>query len=250
MNQSVLHRQNATPAVAKEVKVGRVHAQGLPDLLHFLHPTLDVPEVCLRLVTVETSQLVVHVHFRVSGIKAFVTWQLIGHVQHVLVRACRSAVQHQHLDFLTLAKLLCEHFESVAQLHHGHALLLSLGLTQRSILRCERHGAVACLVVVPQICMWAEIGVFRAACASDQQGRRRKGKMESFHEDKMAQIVEQSTGLGCLNAMAKKQPEPPTTQLHRAALPWQDWPAEDLDRIIQMAWEDRTLLRPSNGNLG
>ena len=56
----------------------------------------------------------------------------------------------------------------------------------------------------------------------------------------MAQIVEQSTGLGCLNAMAKKQPEPPTTQLHRAALPWQDWPAEDLDRVIQMAWEDRT----------
>ena len=56
----------------------------------------------------------------------------------------------------------------------------------------------------------------------------------------MGQIVEQSTGLGCHNAMASKQPAPPTNQLQRASLPWQDWPAEDLDRVIQMAWEDRT----------
>jgi len=56
----------------------------------------------------------------------------------------------------------------------------------------------------------------------------------------MGQIVEQSTAVGCHNAMAKKQPAPPTTQLHRAGLAWQDWPAEDLDRVIQMAWEDRT----------
>ena len=56
----------------------------------------------------------------------------------------------------------------------------------------------------------------------------------------MGQIVEQSTGLGCHNAMAQKQPVSPTTQLQRVSLPWQDWPAEDLDRVIQMAWEDRT----------
>ena len=40
--------------------------------------------------------------------------------------------------------------------------------------------------------------------------------------------------------MAPKQPASPTTQLQRASLAWQDWPAEDLDRVIQMAWEDRT----------
>ena len=32
----------------------------------------------------------------------------------------------------------------------------------------------------------------------------------------------------------------PTPQHLRADLPWQDWPVEDLDRVIQMAWEDRT----------
>lgn len=32
----------------------------------------------------------------------------------------------------------------------------------------------------------------------------------------------------------------PTSQVHRASLPWKQWPAEDLDRVIQMAWEDRT----------
>ena len=32
----------------------------------------------------------------------------------------------------------------------------------------------------------------------------------------------------------------PAPQFHRASLPWSDWPAEDLDRVIQMAWEDRT----------
>lgn len=34
--------------------------------------------------------------------------------------------------------------------------------------------------------------------------------------------------------------QPPTRQVHRASLPWKDWPPEDLDRVIQMAWEDRT----------
>jgi len=32
----------------------------------------------------------------------------------------------------------------------------------------------------------------------------------------------------------------PTPKHLRADLPWQDWPVEDLDRVIQMAWEDRT----------
>ena len=32
----------------------------------------------------------------------------------------------------------------------------------------------------------------------------------------------------------------PTVQVDRANLPWKNWPAEDLDRVIQMAWEDRT----------
>jgi len=37
-----------------------------------------------------------------------------------------------------------------------------------------------------------------------------------------------------------KHSSQPTEQLQRADLPWKDWPAEDLDRVIQMAWEDRT----------
>ena len=37
-----------------------------------------------------------------------------------------------------------------------------------------------------------------------------------------------------------KNPRKPTDQVQRADLPWKDWPAEDLDRVIQMAWEDRT----------
>ena len=32
----------------------------------------------------------------------------------------------------------------------------------------------------------------------------------------------------------------PTRQLKRASLAWNLWPSEDLDRVIQMAWEDRT----------
>ena len=40
--------------------------------------------------------------------------------------------------------------------------------------------------------------------------------------------------------MAEKNAASPTSQLQRANLPWKDWPAEDLDRVIQMAWEDRT----------
>ena len=32
----------------------------------------------------------------------------------------------------------------------------------------------------------------------------------------------------------------PTSRVHRSSMPWNEWPAEDLDRVIQMAWEDRT----------
>ena len=40
----------------------------------------------------------------------------------------------------------------------------------------------------------------------------------------------------------------PTRQLKRANLAWNLWPSEDLDRVIQMAWEDRTPFVPSNGS--
>jgi len=39
---------------------------------------------------------------------------------------------------------------------------------------------------------------------------------------------------------APRPPHRPTDQVKRASLPWKDWPEEDLDRVIQMAWEDRT----------
>ena len=39
---------------------------------------------------------------------------------------------------------------------------------------------------------------------------------------------------------ANKRDVMPTKPVDRASLPWKDWPAEDLDRVIQMAWEDRT----------
>lgn len=34
--------------------------------------------------------------------------------------------------------------------------------------------------------------------------------------------------------------KPPTNQVHRAGAAWEEWPEEDIDRVIQMAWEDRT----------
>ena len=41
-----------------------------------------------------------------------------------------------------------------------------------------------------------------------------------------------------------KRPTPNRQPSHRPSqagvFPWKDWPEEDLDRVIQMAWEDRT----------
>ena len=42
------------------------------------------------------------------------------------------------------------------------------------------------------------------------------------------------------NPAANKRDAMPTKPVDRASLPWKEWPAEDLDRVIQMAWEDRT----------
>ena len=42
------------------------------------------------------------------------------------------------------------------------------------------------------------------------------------------------------NPAANKRDAMPTKPVDRASLPWKDWPAKDLDRVIQMAWEDRT----------
>ena len=44
-------------------------------------------------------------------------------------------------------------------------------------------------------------------------------------------------------------PTVPPTKVKRASLPWKDWPEEDLDRVIQMAW-DRTRLKRLSGSLG
>ena len=35
-------------------------------------------------------------------------------------------------------------------------------------------------------------------------------------------------------------PHLPTKREQRANVPWEQWPADDVDRVIQMAWEDRT----------
>ena len=42
------------------------------------------------------------------------------------------------------------------------------------------------------------------------------------------------------NPAANQRDAMPTKPVDRASLPWKDWPVEDLDRVIQMAWEDRT----------
>lgn len=54
----------------------------------------------------------------------------------------------------------------------------------------------------------------------------------------MGRFDEQSALQRCLFPVTdRKNPAP---QVERSSLPWGDWPAEDLDRVIQMAWEDRT----------
>ena len=148
VGQRVFHRQHASPAVAEQVKIGRVHAQCLPDFVDFLNPPRDVPQILFRLVAVETAELVVHVHFRRPASKAGMARELVGDVEHVLVGACRAAVEHQDFGVLAGAELLGEHLVPVTELNHGHAVFGVFGGAQREVLLREGHGAIAGDVVI------------------------------------------------------------------------------------------------------
>ena len=54
----------------------------------------------------------------------------------------------------------------------------------------------------------------------------------------MRSFSEQTLAARCHILMSDRKA--PAPQFQRASLPWSEWPAEDLDRVIQMAWEDRT----------
>ena len=44
--------------------------------------------------------------------------------------------------------------------------------------------------------------------------------------------------------------KPPTNQVHRAGAAWEELPEEDIDRVIQMAWEDRTRFEAIEWQFG
>ena len=180
----VFHGQHASPAVAEQVKIGRIHAQRLPDLVHLLNPPGDVPQVLLRLVAEETAELVVHVHFGRAVAKAGMGGKLVSEVEHVLVGARRAAVKHQDLGVVAGAELLGEHLVPVAELDHGHALFGVFGGAQREVLLREGHGAIAGDVVIVGG-FWGG-GSGRCSAAQGGQTPRRSHHVQGgFHALKM-----------------------------------------------------------------
>ena len=184
VGQRIFHRQHASPAVAEQVKVGRVHAQRLPNLVHFLDPTGNVPQVLFRLVAEEAAELVVHVHFRRRTSKASMGWKLVREVEHVLVGARGATMQDQDFGVVAGTKLLGEHLISIAELNHGHAILSVFGGAQGKVLFRERHGAISSDVVVLGR-IWSGDGSWCAAAQGGQTPGRSQHVKGGFHALKM-----------------------------------------------------------------
>ena len=153
--------------------------------------------------------------------KAGMVGELVGDVEHVLVGACRAAVEHQDFGVLAGAELLGEHLVPVAELNHGHAVFGVFGGAQREVLLREGHGAIAGDVVIVEASEAGEVAGAPQPKAAKHHAAPNMCRAV-FMPSRWAPRREHWNSLACIPPVGRMKP--PTNQVHRAGAVWEEWP--------------------------